>query len=151
MLEGGAMVAGSSIGSAAGKKLSDSLNTSLKTTAKVAEKASKTGTAKPVQPAQPPPPPEPLLQVSPGVPQSSASRSRSRSEAIEANNVPLPPPSKHRSTVNLPVYTPPEPVAPVVRAIPKPEPLNLDLSAIPTGTPRAQVLAKGHPSARISM
>lgn len=134
MLESGAVIAGTTIGSAAGKKVSDGINARLRKTGKVLQTAAKN---EPRQSKSAPA--SPLLQVGAGVPKP------------EVNNVPPPPPkrvakpSKPRS-VNVPPVL--SAVAPVD---PPPIPSAVDLAEIHNGMERDSVLALGHPSARITM
>lgn len=138
MLESGAVIAGTAIGSAAGKQISDGVNTRLKKSASILDAASKTG-AKEAKAAKAPS--TPLLQVGAGVPKA------------EPNNVPPPPPRRvavtHKPVKTRPVSVPMvmSAVLPVERAFP----VNIDLTGISNGMVRAAVLALGDPSARITM
>lgn len=136
MSEAGALMTGSVVGSAAGKKVSDSVNKNVKKSAKILDAASKTG-APASKPATP------MLQVGRGVPKA------------ELNNVPPPPPPARRAvasrpaprrTVSMPVV-----MSAVIPAGPPPEPVNVDLGGISSGMLRESVLALGHPSARITL
>ncbi len=140
MLESGAVVAGTTIGSAAGKKVSEGINTTLKKTGKALDTASKTATQPQAKDAKSAPA-TPLLQVGAGVPKA------------EPNNVPLPPP--RRVAVAKPVKSRTVSVPMVMSAVlpegPPPAPVNVDLTGIHNGMPRDSVLALGTPSARITM
>ena len=143
MLESGAVMAGTAIGSAAGKKVSQGVNASLRKTGNILDAASKTN-AKPAKASSTATAsPIPLLQVSAGVPKP------------EVNNVPLPPPPKRRAAAPQPVRTRTVSVPMVMSAVlpdaPPPQPLNVDLSGIARGMQRENVLALGTPSARITM
>ena len=140
MLESGAVIAGTTVGSAAGKKVSDGINTSLKRTGGVLETAAKSGakpSAKTSSVARPP-----LLQVGAGVPRP------------EPNNVPPPPPRRRTAAprpapVSMRTVSVPMAMASVIPETP--QPLNVDLSGIQKGMIRDAVLALGTPSARITM
>lgn len=148
MLEMGGIVAGSSVGSAAGKKLSDSLKTTLTKTAQTAEKTTKAEPEKGKQKQTQAEIPEPA----PIDPAFLPSRSKGES-GNEANNVPPPPPPKKKAQPQpaRAAARPAPSVAPVRYEALKPQPLNVDLSAIVTGMRREEVLKLGQPSARISM
>lgn len=144
MLEAGAVVAGSTVGGAAGKKVSDGIGTSLKKTGKALDTANKTGDKKGKEPAAVPGGSTPILKVSAGVPKT------------ESNNVPPPPPPVKRAVAA------PKPVrsqavsVPMVMSsvIPRDEPaflVNVDLTGVAKGMERSSLLALGMPSARITM
>lgn len=142
MLESGAVLAGTTVGSAAGKKVSEGINASLKRTGSVLEKAAKTGPR--AAPAVPSAPATPLLRVSAGVPMP------------EPNNVP-PPPPRRAAIVAKPVkqraLSAPIVMSAVVPAVQSPfaAPVNVDLAGIQQGMFRDSVLSLGVPSARITM
>jgi hypothetical protein len=136
MRESGAVIAGTTIGSAAGKKVSDGINSRLKKTGKILDTAAK---AEPKQTKSAPA--APLLQVGAGVPKA------------EVNNVPPPPPRRAAvaktpkiRTVDVPMV-----MSSVLPAAPPPPPANVDLAEIHNGMVRDSVLALGIPSARITM
>jgi len=141
MLESGAVMAGTAVGSAAGKKVSQGVGTSLRKTGNILDAASKTN-SKPTK-ASLTASTTPLLQVSAGVPKP------------EVNNVPLPPPPKRRAVAPLPVRTRTVSVPVVMSAVlpeaPPQHPVNVDLSGVSRGMARENVLALGTPSARITM
>ena len=147
MLESGAAIAGTTIGSAAGKKVSDGINASLRKTGKVLETAAKSDTeAKSGKAAKSEPkqsksaPAAPLLQVSAGVPKA------------EMNNVPPPPPKRVAAKPSKPRSVSVPPVrSSVMPADPPPIPSSVDLAGIHNGMVRDSVLALGNPSARITM
>lgn len=138
MLESGAVIAGTTIGSAAGKKVSDGINASLRKTGKVLDTAAKTE-AKPAK-ASPAASATPLLQVGAGVPKA------------EPNNVPPPPPRRVPVKRSKPREVSVPPVMSAVRAEDAPPiPTSVDFAVIHNGMERDSVLALGHPSARITM
>ena len=141
MLESGAVMAGTAVGSAAGKKVSQGVSASLRKTGSILDAASKTNgkSAKASLTA----PAIPMLQVGAGVPKP------------EVNNVPPPPPPKRRAASPQPARTRAVSV-PVVMSAVVPEaspqhPVNVDLSGVSRGMPRENLLALGTPSARITM
>lgn len=149
MLEMGGIVAGSSVGSAAGKKLSDSFGSTLKKAAKTTERAAKAEPEKGKQKQPQTEVPEPAPVDPAFLPSTSKGASGN-----EANNVPPPPPPKKKAQPQQPVRAAMRPtpvVVPVRYEAPKPEPLNVNLSLISTGMRREEVLKLGQPSARISM
>jgi hypothetical protein len=148
MLEMGGIVAGSSVGSAAGKKLSDNFGSTLKKVAKTTEKAAKAEPEKAKQKQPQAEVPEPVAIDPAFLP----SRSKD-TPGSEANNVPPPPPPKKKLQPQQPVRAAvrPAPVVQVRYETPKPLPLNVDLSLISAGMRREDVLKLGQPSARISM
>lgn len=135
MLESGAAIAGTTIGSAAGKKVSDGINASLRKTGKVLDTAAKS------EPKQSrPAPATPLLQVGAGVPKA------------ELNNVPPPPPKRVAAKPSKPrTMSVPPVMSSVIPADPPPIPSSVDLAEIHNGMERDSVLALGNPSARITM
>ncbi|MEO8099422.1 MAG: hypothetical protein ABI811_17095 [Acidobacteriota bacterium] len=135
MLESAAVVAGTSTGTAAGKKVSDGISATLKKTARPLEQAAKTGA-----PGKSAAQPAPLLQASPGVLKA------------EKNNVPPPPPKRVEvRRVAARVATPvPVVLAAVSQVVAPPRP-PVDLSTVAAGMAREQLLALGTPSARITM
>jgi hypothetical protein len=141
MVESGAVLAGTTIGSAAGKKLSDGVDSRLKKTGSVLDAAAKTG-SKAAPPQVPSAPATPLLQVGAGVPKA------------EANNVP-PPPPRRRVAAAKPAKARPVSVPIVMSAVLPQAPsavlFNVDLTQIQSGMQRDAVLALGVPSARITM
>jgi len=138
MLESGAVMAGTAVGSAAGKKVSEGITKSLKKTGGILDAASKTGEKQKSKA-----PVTPLLQVGAGVPQA------------ELNNVPPPPPPTRRAASPRPARTRTVSVPVVMSAVmpegPPPAPLNVDLNGIAKGMAREEVLGFGDPSARITM
>jgi hypothetical protein len=137
MTEAGAVMAGTAVGSAAGKKVSEGVTTSLKKTGSVLESATKTGARQAKES-----PSTPLLQVGAGVPKA------------EVNNVPPPPPPKRQTVAARPAPPRPVTVPAVMSAVapePPPPPADVDLAAIQTGMGRDALLALGIPSARITM
>ena len=142
MLEAGAVVAGTTVGSAAGKKVSEGVTATFKKTGKILDAASKTNGKQAKATTATSASPTPLLQVSAGVPKA------------EVNNVP-PPPPKRTPVAHQPVRTRTVSVPMVMSAVlpdaPPPQPLNVDLAEISRGMARENVLALGTPSARITM
>lgn len=135
MLESGAVIAGTTIGSAAGKKVSDGINASLRKTGRVLDTAAK-AEPKVTRSA----PVAPLLQVSAGVPKA------------ELNNVPPPPPKRVVAKPGKPrsVSVPPV-MSAAIPTDPPPIPSSVDFAEIHNGMERDSVLALGNPSARITM
>jgi hypothetical protein len=139
MRQGGAVLAGTTVGSAAGKKVSDGIDARLKKTSKALDTASKTGTKQDV-------PTPPLLQVGAGVPAGVPK--------AEANNVPPPPPRRIAAApkpakpraVSVPMV-----MSAVIPEGPPPAPVNVDLAGFHNGMDRDSALALGNPSARITM
>lgn len=152
MIEMGGIVAGSSVGSAAGKKLSDSLNSTLNKTAQATEKAAKEGKDSKSKDADT----KAKQQTSQEVPaplDPAFLPPRPKGSSAELDNVPPPPPSRRKAQPQ-PVRASRSPapvVVPVRYEVPKPAPLNVDLSKIEPGTHREVILKLGAPSARISM
>lgn len=149
MVEFGAVAAGSAVGGVAGKRVSEGITSTFSRTGGILNKASKTDEKSKV-----PIPPAasssrvPTLQVSPGVPKSSGGGKRAA--VSEPNNVPLPPPAPVR---RVKASSRPTPIR-VALVAPQPPvrvPLDVDLNALVPGMPRADVLALGDPSARITM
>lgn len=137
------MLAGSTVGSAAGKKVSEGIDKTLRKTGGILGDAAKQGDSKQGDVKKPAAPAAatPLLKVSPGIPKA------------ELNNVPPPPPPRRAAAPRPPAPRPAPPrVIPVPVAVPAPQPpLNVDLGLIAHGMPRDQVLDLGSPSARITM
>lgn len=147
MVEAGALMGGATAGTYAGKVVSESITSSMTrakaSTDSVAKTASAiTGT-------------NPQAGAAKGVPMLQVGAGRVKTETRnEPHNVPLPPPAKRvvatrNSTQQRPVpipvaYVEPEPI------VEKPK-LDVDLTTILEGTPRADVLTQGDPSARITM
>ena len=159
MLETGAVVAGTTVGGAAGKTVSDGINKTFKTTGKAltaatksgdseketaekarAEKAKEAADKKVAAAANPS---TPALKVSAGVPKA------------EANNVPPPPPKRvvaarpapaKRSPVGIPMV-----MSAQIPSGPPSTPVDVDLAAVTRGMGRDSLLALGTPSARITM
>jgi hypothetical protein len=138
MTEATAVFAGSTVGSAAGKKVSEGIDKTLRKSGRALDRAAQSpDAAAPSRAAA-----EPLLKVSPGVPKT------------ERNNVPPPPPRRAASA--RPAPRRPAPVrayelpAPLVSPAPQPA-ADVDLAAIRLGMPRDAVLKLGTPSARISL
>ena len=142
MTEAGAVMAGTSVGSAAGKKISEGVNKTLKKTGGILDTAAKAGAKQTKAAPAPSAPAKPMLEVSAGVPKG------------EVYNVPPPPPPKRRSTART---EPPRQVsAPIVMAAVVPDaepepPKNVDLSVVAPGMSREKLLELGVPSARITM
>jgi hypothetical protein len=147
MVEAGALMGGATAGTYAGKVVSDSITSTMTKAKGSADSVGKTATAiTGTNPQGGAAARVPMLQVGAG---------RVKTETKnEPHNVPLPPPPKRvvasrpstpQRPVPIPVaYVEPEP------AIEKPK-LDVDLNTILEGTPRAEVLTKGDPSARITM
>ncbi len=140
MLEGGALAAGTAIGTAGGKMVSDGINKNLKKSANVLESAAKTGAKGTSAKETGSVPAAPLLRVGAGVPK------------VERNNVPPPPPKRAAAK---PAKPRPIEVPMVMSAVIPAEPpafqVNVDLSSVQNGMARESVLALGKPSARITM
>jgi hypothetical protein len=136
MTEAAAAIAGTSVGSVAGKQVSSGVGGIFKkvggTTAKAAETGNQT---KAVQ--------EPILQVGPGVPKE------------KPYNVPPPPPVKRQAKA-APAPVSARPAQPVLETLPEPLPpvpvvTRDSLAGLLPGTGRKDVLELGTPASRIMM
>lgn len=134
MSEAGALMTGTVAGTAGGKQISDAITKSTKKTAKVLDAAAGKGAAAPKATT-------PRVEIGRSVPRT------------ELNNVPPPPPPARRITASKPVRTRSVSVPTVMSAVipgPPPEPVNVDLSSVTDGMKRANLLALGSPSARLT-
>lgn len=146
MVEAGALMGGATAGTYAGKVVSDSITSTMGKAQGSAASAAKAATgATGTTPGAASAARVPMLQVGAGRVKTDTRN--------EPHNVPLPPPKRVVATRNstqqrpvpIPVaYVEPEPV------VEKPK-LDVDLTTILEGTPRADVLTHGDPSARITM
>ena len=147
MTEAGAALAGSTIGTAAGKKASEGITSIFEkvnqTTAKAAATSGKENKGKP------------LLEVGPGVPTGIPAGASKETKADLTGDVPVipppPPPIKAHVSRVAPRTPPPVPVAPVEPPPPAPQATPADLQTLALGTGRGDVLKLGVPVARITM
>jgi len=146
MTEGGAAVAGGSIGGVAGKKVSDGITSILQKVDKAADKAAKTGKA----------PEAAVAKVKADKPSGGTMLQVGAGGVIKDHSlVPPPPPTKRAAAVVPPPPPPPQTFAVIRQPMPMLPPLpqvtSEDLKTIASGTARRDVLKLGAPASRITM
>jgi hypothetical protein len=146
MTDAAAMIAGGSVGGAAGKKVSDGISNVLQKVDGTAAKA-----AKPVKTSEMP------VQKAAAPKASSGTLLQVGSGAVVKDHSLVPPPPVRKAAAV--VVPPPPPIAPVLALIeptrvapPPPPQVTLDdLKLLASGTPRGEVLKLGPPASRVTM